>query len=108
MAEINADTFVDKTEETILNLPEASNQVNQITIIGAAGAGRTVTVTANTQTAASLDADAFEAPASNSVVDTADGLMKTFLFPTGTMINKLKFTPSSAFEFSVKCSSAKS
>ncbi len=107
MAEINADTFVDKTEETILILPENANQVNQITIIAEAGAGRTVTVTANTQTASALDEDAFEAPEANSVVDVADGLPHTFLFPQGTMINKLKFTPSSAFDFSVKCASSR-
>lgn len=107
MATINGDVFRDETTETILVLPESSNQVNQITIIAEAGAGRTVTVTANTQTASSLDGDAFEAPEANSVVDVADGLPHTFLFPEGTMINKIKFTPSAVFEFSAKCLSSK-
>jgi len=107
MAEINADMAKSVTVETILTLPESSNMVNNITIIGAAGAGRTVTVTANTQTASALDPDAYEAPDENSVVNTADGLPHTFLFPVGTMINKIKCTPSAVFAFSVKCSSAR-
>jgi len=107
MAEINADILTDETTETILNLPEASNMVNNITIIGAAGAGRTVTVTANTQTASAIDKDAYEPPDENSIVDTSDGLPHTYLFPVGTMINKIKFTPSAAFAFSAKCSSAR-
>jgi hypothetical protein len=107
MAEINAEKFTAETTEMILKLPESSNQVNALTIIAAAGAGRTVTVTANTQTASSLDEDAYEAPDDNSVVDVADGLPHTFLFPIGTMINKLKFTPSGTWAYSVKCSSAR-
>ena len=107
MAEIKADIFTAETTTTILDLPEASNMVNNITIIGAAGVGRTVTVTVNTQTASALDPDAYEAPDENSVVATADGLPHSYLFPVGTMINKIKFVPSAAFAFSVKCSSAR-
>lgn len=107
MAEINADMFTDQTTETILVLPESSNQVNNITIIAPSGpVAGTVTVTAVTQSASTFG-DVFEAPDSNSVVDVSDGLPHTYQFAVGTMLTKLKFTPSAVFAFSVKCSSAR-
>jgi len=103
----NADILTGETTEKILKLPESSNPINNLTIIGEAGGGRTVTVTVNTQSASALDPDAYEAPTAFSVVDTADGLPKTFLFPIGTMLNKIKFTPSAEFAYSAKHSSAR-
>jgi hypothetical protein len=108
MAEIKGTFFKDVAAETILDLPAPARTVNGLTIIAAAGAGRTVTVTANTKTAAVLDPDAYEAPDENSVVDVADGLPHTFLYPIGTLINKFKFVPSSAFSFSVATSTERS
>lgn len=105
MPEINADQFTDQTTEMILDLPEASNPINNLTIIAPTGPTGTVTITVQTQTASSLG-DYYEVPAENSIVDISDGLPHSYSFPNGTMVNKIKLTPSSAFSFSAKCSSS--
>ena len=38
--DVHGDKLVDAVATTVLDLPEASNQVNNLTIIAAAGAGR--------------------------------------------------------------------
>lgn len=96
------------TVTSVLTIAENVNQVINLSVIApSAPVAGTITITAITQTASTLGTDLYESPYENGTVDVSDGTVHTFLFPVGTMIEKIKLTPSAEFAFSAKVTTAR-